>query len=335
MRSSVAEADGSSGETPAARVFEAVGVIHVHTTFSDGRLGPGEILDMADRAGLDFLCFNDHNTLALADRGWHGRRHGAVLSMVGAELQHRDRKSHLLVFGARSLPPRGHILRQLESLKAQGALAVVAHPRETRPLIPFLGGYPWEFPGHPLLDGVEVWNWMSSWKGGVTPLTLGRRIARPDWYVRHPCPGAVDLWFRVGGCAVGGADAHGHRILFRTVFPYDFLFSRVRTHLLLDRPLSSPGQMEDALRGRRCFISNAMAGDARGFRAGISAGDLLVELPGEGWISVFAVGAPPVHTRLLPPGPHRLRVPPGPLHLEVYRGGRTWISYSLAEGGLE
>ncbi|HQH79489.1 MAG TPA: hypothetical protein PK535_11020, partial [Synergistaceae bacterium] len=292
------------------------------------------ILDMADRAGLDYLCFNDHNTLELADRGWHGKRHGGVLSLVGAELQHRDRKSHLLVFGAESLPPRGHILSQLESLKARGALAVVAHPRETRPLIPFLGGYPWGFGEHPLLDGVEVWNWMSYWKGGVTPLTLHRRITRPDLYVRHCCPGAVELWFRVGGCAVGGADAHGHRILFKGVFPYDFLFARVRTHLLLDSPLVRPEQMEDALRRRRCFISNAVVGDARGFRARVASDTLLVELPGEGWISVFAKAAPPVHTRLLGPGLHRLRVPPGPLHLEVYRRGVTWITCSLAEGGV-
>ena len=315
---------------PAAPVFEAVGVIHVHSTRSDGRSEPGPILDQADQAGLDYLCFNDHNTLALAHEGWHGKRHGGVLSLVGAELQHRDRKSHLLVFGAMGLKPKGHILDQLQTLKADGAVAIAAHPRETRPLIPFLGGYPWRFGPHPLLDGVETWNWMSSWKSGVSPLSLRHRMRFPDMFAGHPNRAAIDLWFKVGGCSVGGADAHGHRILFRSIFPYAFLFRRVRTHLLLDSPLEDPAQMVEALRQGRCFTSNALLGDARGFRAVADNGSLRVERPGEGWISVFTEKGPPSHTSLLPPGPHHLAVPGGRLHVEVYREGATWISCSMS-----
>ncbi len=314
---------------PAASVFEAVGVIHVHTTRSDGRLEPGPILDLADRAGLDYLCFNDHNTLALAGEGWHGKRHGGVLSIVGAELQHTDRKSHFLVFGATGLKAGGHILAQLEAVKADGAVAVVAHPCEVRPNIPFIGGYPWGFGPHPLLDGVETWNWMSIWKGGVSPFSIGRRLDEPDGYVRHPDPGAVNLWFRVGGCATGGADAHGHRILFRNVFSYRFLFERVRTHLLLDRPFTEPAQLVQALREGRCFISNALAGDARGFRAETSGGVLRMELPKEGWVTIRAEHGAPVHSPLLCAGSHEFRIAAGSVHIEVYRGGRTWISCSI------
>lgn len=314
----------------AASVFEAVGVIHVHTTRSDGRWEPGPILDQADLTGLDYLCFNDHNTLALADQGWHGKRHGGVLSVVGAELQHRDRKSHLLVFGARRLKPGGHILTQLEALKADGAVAIVAHPRETRPMIPFLGGYPWRFGAHHLLDGVETWNWMSAWKGGVSPLSLRDRMASPDSFVRHPSRAAVNLWFKVGGCSVGGADAHGHRILFRNIFSYEFLFRRIRTHLLLESELREPAQVENALRQGRCFTSNALLGDARGFRANALNGVLRVELPGEGWISICTETDPPSHTPLLPAGSHEFAVPDRGLHIEVYRGGATWISCSIA-----
>lgn len=315
---------------PTAPVFEAVGVMHVHTTRSDGRMEPGPILDLADEAGLDYICFNDHNTLALAHEGWHGRRHGRVLSIVGAELQHTDRRNHLLVFGAERLRPGGHILSQLEDLKADGAVAVVAHPTERSPLIPFFEGYPWSFGANPLLDGVEVWNWMSAWKGGVSPLSICRRMAAPDAFVSHPNLEAVKLWFSLGGCAVGGADAHGHTILFRKVFPYGFLFGRVRTHLLLDRPLNDPSQLQEALLGRRCFVSNAVAGDARGFRANRSPGLLCLELPGNGWVTVLSADHPPFHTGLLGAGTHEFRVPAGPVHIEVYRDGRTWISSSLA-----
>lgn len=310
-------------------VHEAVGVMHVHSTCSDGCLEPGPILDLADRAGLDYLCFNDHDTLELAHQGWHGRRHGGVLSVVGAEIRHTDRKSHLLVFGAKDLEPRQHILKQLERLKADGAVTVAAHPCEIRPLIPFLGGYPWRFGPNCLIDGVEVWNWMSAWKGGVSLLTLAGRIRFPDRYVRHPDDGAVRLWFQVGGCALGGADAHGHTIMFRKVFSYGFLFDRIRTHLLLDAPLTQPGQIEEALIRRRCFTSNALEGDARGFRASVRDGAVRVELPGPAWISIRKRVDPPVHTPVLPPGSHEIPAGEGPFHIEVYRGGRTWITCSL------
>src|SRR5690606_28326867 len=105
---------------------------------------------------------------------------------------------------------------------------------------------------------------------------------------------------------------------------------RVRTHLLLDSPLTDPSQLVKALANRRCFVSNAIAGDARGFRAFSSSGTLRVELPGEGWITVLAGSDPPVHTGLLGAGSHEFRVSPGPVHIEVYRGGRTWISCSIA-----
>ena len=314
---------------PAVSVHEAVGVIHVHSTRSDGCTEPGPILDLADQAGLDYLCFNDHNTLALAEEGWHGRRHGGVLSIVGAEIQHTDRKSHLLVFGASELHPRGHILSQLERVKADGALAVAAHPREVRPRIPFFEEYPWLHGAHSLLDGVEIWNWMSQWKGGVTLSSLPRRMRYPDQYVRNPNRKAVDLWFDVGGCALAGADAHGHTILLRKVFPYDFLFNRVRTHLLLNEPLSEPTQLDKALGKGNCFTSNALAGDARGFRARRVGETLQVELPGDGWISIFTPANPPAHSAMLPAGSHEFSISPGPVHIEVYRTGRTWITCSL------
>lgn len=323
------------GNNPPLPLHEAVGAIHVHTTRSDGCLEPGPILDLADREGLQFLCFTDHNTLALGDQGWHGRRHGGVLSVVGAELEHTSRKSHALVFGVSNLPPRGPILRQLEKVKADGGLAFAAHPTEIRPRIPFFPAYSWKHGTPDLLDGVEIWNWMSMWKGGVTPFSLMKRMNDPDPWVRHPHRPAVGFWFQVGGAALGGADAHGHTLLFRKVFDYGFLFRRIRTHLLLKEPLSNPAQVHEALGAARCFVSNALAGDARGFRAEAAGGRLRVELPGEGWITMMSKGRPPVHTPMLMPGTHDLPCPGLPLHLEVYRKGRTWITCSLGreEGG--
>ena len=34
--------------------------LHAHTTWSDGELGLGELVDLCGRAGLDVLCVSDH-----------------------------------------------------------------------------------------------------------------------------------------------------------------------------------------------------------------------------------------------------------------------------------
>lgn len=303
----------------------ATGVIHVHTTRSDGRGEPGVIVEAALEAGLDYLAFNDHRHLALMDEGWHGKRTDGLLSIVGAELQHTDLKSHLLVYGVDRLNHGGHILSQLEEVNAMGGIAVIAHPREKRPFVPGLGEYPWGFgTGHPVA-GIEVWNWMSMWKRRVSPLNILSALNHPDARVISPCAESVDMWMDTGGCLVGGADAHGHRILGRDVFNYGMLFQRVRTHILLDEPLTAPEQFTEALRQGNCFISNAISGDASGFRTSLTPEGLHMKLPGEGEVLIRG-REPEVHTGGLVFFPD---VKP-PVYLEVRRNGRTWIAQGRA-----
>ena len=39
------------------------GIIHVHSTFSDGSGTPAEIMEAANRANIDFVILTDHNNL--------------------------------------------------------------------------------------------------------------------------------------------------------------------------------------------------------------------------------------------------------------------------------
>jgi hypothetical protein len=305
----------------------ATGVLHVHTTRSDGSGEPEDIARAGIEAGLDYIAYNDHRNLRLMDEGWHGRKTESLLSIVGSELQHRDRKNHLLVYGVTRLPdPRGHILDQLSAVRESGGIAVIAHPREKRPLIPGLGEYPWRFGTQHSVSGVEAWNWMSSWKRRVNPMDVWGRIRDPDRKVRHPHSGAVDMWFETGGCLVGGADAHGHRILGRNVFTYRMLFDRVRTHILLNEPFTSPDQFTEALRSGSCFMSNHIEGDASDFRSAVFDGQLFLRLPGQCLVAVREKGRPFRPPVPLPAGTHCLGPLEHPLYIEVYRNGRTWIA---------
>ena len=314
-------------------VFEehsATGVLHVHSTRSDGYGEPEDIVRSGVKAGLDYIAFNDHRNLTLMEEGWHGRVTDGLMTIVGTELQHTDRKSHLLVYGVDNMKPVGHILDQLDNVLSMNGVAIIAHPVEVRPLVPGYGEYPWRFGVNHPVSGIEAWNWMSSWKRRVNPLNAWKRIHYPDDRVKRPPGDAVDMWFETGGCLVGGADAHGHRIFGKAVFDYGMLFHRVRTHILLDEPFTEPSQFTEALRQGRCFVSNAIAGDASDYRSAVLDGKLYLKLPLTGTAVLREKGRPEQKPVSLDKGVHCMGAVNLPLYIEIQRDGRTWI----AEGRL-
>jgi predicted metal-dependent phosphoesterase TrpH len=54
--------------------------LHMHTTISDGRLAPAELVSLAAGAGLDYLSIADHDTLAVY------QRHADLLERFGRRL---------------------------------------------------------------------------------------------------------------------------------------------------------------------------------------------------------------------------------------------------------
>jgi hypothetical protein len=80
--------------------------------------------------------------------------------------------------------------------------------------------------------------------------------------------------------AIGGVDAHAFKqsimgFIDIEIFPYKVLFKSIRTHVLLDSPVSHKNKENyesdkdkilNALRTGRCFIANHYYGNARGFR---------------------------------------------------------------------
>ena len=53
-------------------IYDYSGVVHVHSTLSDG-FGPVEkIIRAANQTGCAYLVLTDHNTLAAREKGWEG-----------------------------------------------------------------------------------------------------------------------------------------------------------------------------------------------------------------------------------------------------------------------
>jgi hypothetical protein len=316
---------------------ELVGVLHIHTRFSDGSGSPGEIAGIARTLGLDFIGINDHMSLGARRAGFGGWDRG-LLVLAGAELEDRWLGGHhLLVYGIDEIPSCRRPEEMIDAVNSSGGIAIAAHPRERRGHLPMTRSIRWRSVPKGL-GGVEVWNYMSQWKAGVTLLDLRRRLGNPDDYVKGPSRDDVAFWERAGGCAVAGPDAHafvlGAMRWRKVAFPYEMLLSRLRTHVLLDRGLPdgdyrAEASVLDALRRGICFVSNAMLGDARGFRAIRGNGALDLHIPGPGRLAVSSGGGrAEADTR---GGREVIAIPPvGPVTVEILREGSTWIWCGLS-----
>lgn len=273
-------------------LHEYSGNLHMHTPYSDGEAYHTEIAQAALLAGLDFIIVTDHNVLVQGVEGYYSsdagesRRH--VLLLTGEEIHDRTRLpqvNHLLVYGAErelaacAADPQGLI----NAVNAAQGLCFLAHPHDTplerfnEPAIPWED---WQVRG---FTGLEIWNYMSSLKQVINEGTFwqGLRAAfRPEEFISAPNPLTLAKWDallsagqRVVG--IGNSDAHGTVIqlglIKHTVFPYDFLFSCVNTHILSAQPFNGDYQHDKALvykalRQGHAYIGYDLLGSTRQFR---------------------------------------------------------------------
>jgi len=266
-------------------LYEVVGAVHLHSDFSDGSLPIPEIAEIADRKGLDFLMFSDHNTLEPKRKGmekWYGK----VLVLIGYEINDPQDCNHYLAFRIqkevdKGLPAKEYVRRVRET----GGFGIIAHPAEKRNFSEAYPPYPWTAWDAEGFDGIEIWNQLSEWIEGVTRRNVLWRILHPLRSIRYPVRETLGRWDRLNQTrrvvGVGGIDVHAYRIkllgLFPLeIYPYKVQFRSIRTHLLTKNPLQKAGRSlpfkkaEEAIFGAlsmgRCFVSNFRGGDAKGFR---------------------------------------------------------------------
>lgn len=273
-------------------MHEYVGNMHIHTPYSDGAEYHDFVVDAARRAKLDFIIVTDHNMLVQGIEGYYGDSDaGYVLLLTGEEVHDRTlqpQSNHCLVYNVPhevsryAHDPQGLI----DHVRTNGGMTFLAHPTDVGvPWLPPLhdGGMAiawqsWNIHG---FTGLEIWNYMSDFKQYLQLSPRGiYRFLNPDDAAVGPRPETLALWDqclaagqRVTG--IGNSDAHG--TLFRMgpfryrVFPYDFLFGCVNTHLLTQAALTGNVghdklQLYQALQAGRAFISYDLIGDPHGFR---------------------------------------------------------------------
>lgn len=108
------------------------GDTHVHSTYSDGRLDPADLLLLGAARGLDYIALADHNTTAGAQAAWELWRDGTIgpRPFLAQEISAEGRL-HVLVFGLdRTLGAvkRDGLPGLLAQAAAAGGASVLAHP---------------------------------------------------------------------------------------------------------------------------------------------------------------------------------------------------------------
>lgn len=276
-----------------------VGNMHMHTRYSDGEKWHAEVAREAIRAGLDFIIVTDHNVWVRGVEGYYGDGAGRVLLLSGEEVHNVRRQpqaSHFLAYGAeKELAAFAADPQQLidETLTA-GGYGFLAHPHEKALTLidsPDLGWHDWDIEG---FSGLEIWNYMSCvknriadrierlrWRNIVSEAIVALRVSlHPERYVSGPEAETLQLWdsFLARGMrltAVGNSDAHGTPMnlgpIHREIYPYEFLFRAVNTHLLMPQALT--GQVESdkryilrALGRGNCWVGYDMAHPTHDFR---------------------------------------------------------------------
>ena len=272
---------------------ELVVNLHMHTPYSDGHYTHDQIAAAALRSGLDAVIVTDHNVWVGGPEDYYKDGDRRVLVLVGEEIHDQARepqKSHLLVFGARrelatyAYEPQ----RLLDAVNKAGGLAFLAHPVD--PAAPAVGEgdiswADWNVSGY---TGIELWNGFSEFKGLLKSKLHGLYYAyNPRRIARGPFPETLSKWDALLAegkrvVAIGGSDAHALPArmgpLRRTLFPYEFHFRCINTHVLVPRPptgeAAADGQMIlEALRQGHCFIGYDLPAPTRGFRLIVHGAD--------------------------------------------------------------
>jgi hypothetical protein len=259
----------------------------MHTPYSDGEGSHAQIARAAQLAGIDFVIVTDHNVLVQGLEGYFGDdKSGYVLLLTGEEIHDQallPQCNHLLVYGAEmELAQCANDPQSLiDSVNSAGGLSFLAHPSD--PALEWLNepAIPWEARQVERFTGIEIWNFMSNFKGLLTSKRrLLRAAFRPEEMIVGPEPETLAYWDKLleeGRHIVGIGNADAHATTYRygplnhIVFPYDFLFNCVNTHVLLSQPLSGNVQEDKqaiykAIKLGNVFIGYDIPGNTRGFR---------------------------------------------------------------------
>jgi hypothetical protein len=308
---------GLAGQAPDDGFVRVPGVVHIHTTLSDGAGSPADVVRAARATGTKFVVITDHNNVD--SKSFEGY-HDGVLVIAGSELS--TTSGHVLGLGLED--PRYRFSRDprdaLEDIHDLGGFAAAAHPTSPRADLRFTG---WDLPGP---WGVEVVNGDSEWRSAGW-----RMLLMPALYVLNQRYALLQLlnspepmlarWDRLLAdrdvTGLAGTDAHGAFLSYASVF------GLIRNYAVLSAPLT--GHFDE---DRRAILDALQHGRAYiGVDALANAGDFSFVAEAPGRRATMGDTVPASKVRLKASG----RMPVG-ARLQLVRDGQFIVD---AQGALD
>jgi hypothetical protein len=267
-------------------MIELIANIHMHTVYSDGTATHELLANAAMNAKVDVILVTDHNILVQEMGGYYQKKNSKVLVIIGEEIHDQTRfpqKNHLLVFGVdkefSDLAKEPQVL--IDAVRNSGGLCFLAHPLD--PSLPGFGetDISWEDWKVTGFTGLELWNGFSELKirskGSKWAAILFGLF--PSFIPFSPHEEVLRKWDELIArkkrvVAIGGSDAHAqHRSIgpiHKVIFPYEYHFSSINTHILVPSKLSGDASKDqeeilNALMAGHCFIGNDLPYPTRGF----------------------------------------------------------------------
>jgi hypothetical protein len=262
------------------------GCFHIHSTESDGDVPLPDIINAAGHVGLDFMVMTDHAPLPVQDSRPIGWQDGVLVAM-GLELNAGGQ--HCVILGPQpadlsrqiDVKPRDKAIEYLQGIRENGGLVIAAHPHTFKKRLFRIGPPGWHDWDVEVFDGIEIWPYMHDWIRDLRLRNFVSHVRRPHTWITGPETDILGHWDQIGRqrrCAgIGALDNHARRFPFRRwgpalleIFPHDYCFRTVRTHVLASEPLSGDPtsdlrELYNLIGGGRSYISYDYLADATGF----------------------------------------------------------------------
>ncbi len=277
-------------------IFEYSGVIHVHTEHSfDGHGSLEEIVDIAEKLNVDFVCITDHRSLDIKKK-IPALRQTDVKLLIGYEMNDAKKNNHYLIFNVDEVFPLSMKAEEyVKQTRKAGGTGFIAHPYEKRRSKRTLRTYNWTSWNVEEFDGIEIWNYISEWTDKLRiPLNVIPKILFPNSSIIKPKKQVLKKWDELNNkgmkiAGIGSVDSHENKYsagpLSISFLPHRKLFGTIRTNIQTRKPLSSVNAAQDiltCLKKGNSYIVNYTHADPYIFYCGIeSKASEKFALPGE------------------------------------------------------
>ena len=106
--------------------------MHIHSTYSDGKHSPKEILYQAIDIGLNVIAITDHNTFQGAIAGYRIAKNSALELVVIIGIELRTDKGDVLVYCDHPIDTPRNLELLLDKARSENCIVVPAHPYDLR-----------------------------------------------------------------------------------------------------------------------------------------------------------------------------------------------------------